>query len=71
MGGYGWITESIVHVDGGGGAFEDTECPDYGRRHSILGLIDFEVLEGPFCLGAPVLVRRDLDLAEGIALCSC
>ena len=54
MGGYGWITESVVHVDGGCGAFEDTECSDHGRRHSILWLIDFEVLERSFGLGAPV-----------------
>ena len=63
-----WITESIIHIDGGSGALEDTERSDYWRRHPILWLIDLEVLERSFGLGTPVFVRGDLDFAEGIAL---
>ena len=63
-----WITESIFHVDGGSSALEDTECSDYWRRHSILWLIDLEVLQRSFGLGTPVLVRRNLDFAKSIAL---
>ena len=68
MVGTGWITESIIHIDGGSGALEDAECSDYRRRHSILWLIDLEVLERSFGLGTPVFVRGDLDFAKGIAL---
>ena len=39
-----------------------------GRRHAVLGLVDAEVLERALCLGAPVAVRGDLDVAKGIAL---
>ena len=68
--GIGGITESIVHVDRGGSALEDTEGSNNRWRHSILRLIDLEVLERSFGLSAPVLVRRDLDFPKGIAFCS-
>lgn len=68
--GFDGITEAIVHVDGGCSPFEDTESPDHRRGHTILGLIDLEVLERSFSLRAPVLVRRDLNFAECIAFCS-
>lgn len=63
-----WITESIIHIDGGSGALEDTECSDYWWRHSILWLIDLEVLERSFGLGTPVSVRGDPNFPKGIAL---
>ena len=68
--GYGGITESIVHVDCGGSTLENTKGSDDRWRHSILRLIDLEVFERPFGLSAPVLLRRDLDFAKGIAFCS-
>ena len=63
-----WVTEAIIHIDGGSGALEDTECFDYWWRHSILWLIDLEVLERSFGLGTPVFVRGDFYFAKGIAL---
>lgn len=68
--GYGGITESIIHVDCGGSALEDAKGSDNRWRHSILWLIDLEVLERSFGLSAPVLVRGDLDFTKGIAFCS-
>ena len=61
-------TKSIAHVDSSGGSLQDTKGLDDGRRHPVLGLVDLEVLERSFGLGSPVLVGRDLDLAEGIGL---
>ena len=60
------FTESEVHVNRRGRSFEDAECPDDRGRHSILRLIDLEVLQGSLCLRAPVLVRFDVNLAKGI-----
>lgn len=60
-------TESVSHVYGSSSALQNAECPDDGRRHAILGLVDAEVLERPLGLGAPVLVGGHLDLAKGIA----
>lgn len=65
-----WV-ESEFHVHCCCSTFEDTEGADNGRRHAIEGLIDFEIAQGAFGLGAPVFVRRNLDLAKGIAFGSC
>ena len=61
-------TQAIAHVDGGGSALEDAKGLNNGGRHAVLGLVDVEVAQRPLGLGTPVLVARDLDLAEGIAL---
>ena len=65
------ITKAKIHVDCRRCAFEDSECADDGWRHSILWLIDLEVLKGALGLCAPVFVRGDLDFAEGVCLCTC
>lgn len=62
--------KAITHVDGRRSALEDTERLDDGERHAVLGLVDAKVLERALSLGTPVLVRRDLDLAKGVALSS-
>ena len=64
------LTEPIVHVYCRCGAFEDAECTDDRRRHAILGLVDFEILEGAFGLRAPIFGGIDLDLAKGVRFCS-
>lgn len=61
-------TKAISHVHRSGSALENAERLDNGRGHTVLGLVDAEVLEGSLGLGAPVLVGRDLDLAKGVAL---
>ena len=68
--GFGGITESIVHIDGGCGSFQDAEGSDNGWRHPVLRLVDLEVLERSFGLGAPIFVGRNLEFAKGIAFCS-
>lgn len=60
------VTESESHIHCCCGTFEDTEGADNGRRHAIEGLIDFEVLQRAFGLGAPVFVRGNLHFAKGI-----
>jgi len=37
--------EAVRHVDLGGGALEDGEGLDEGRRHALRGTADVEVLE--------------------------
>ena len=39
------LTQAVLHVDGGGGALQDTKGLDHGRRHAILRLVDVEVAE--------------------------
>lgn len=50
------ITESVSHVHRRCGTFEDAECANNGRGHAIMRLIDLEVLQRAFRLGAPILV---------------
>lgn len=61
-------TKSISHIHSGSCALQNTECPDDGRGHAILGLVDAEVLERSLGLRSPILVGGNLDLAKGIAL---
>jgi hypothetical protein len=61
-------TQAVLHVDRRSSALEDTESAHNGWGHAVLGLVDLEVLEGALGLGSPVLVRRDLNFAKGIAL---
>jgi hypothetical protein len=61
-------TKSVLHVDGRGGALEDTKGPDDGRLHAVLRLVDFEVAQRALGLATPVLAGVDLELAESIAL---
>lgn len=50
------VTESESHIHRRCGPLEDPECADNGRRHAIVGLVDSEVLQGAFGLGAPIFV---------------
>ena len=43
----GVFTESERHVHSCGSSFEDSKGSDDRRRHSVLGLIDFKVLQRP------------------------
>jgi hypothetical protein len=61
-------TKSVLHVDGRGGALEDTKGPDDGRLHAVLRLVDLEVAQRALGLSSPVLAGVDLELAESIAL---
>ena len=61
-------TKSVLHVDGCGGALEDTKGLDDRRLHAVLRLVDLEVAQRALGLGAPVLAGVDLELAERIAL---
>ena len=63
-----WRTQAIFHVDRGRGAFEDAKGSHNRWRHAVLWLIDAEIAQRAFCLGTPVPVGGDLDLAKGIAL---
>ena len=65
------VTEPEFHVHFCCSTFENSECTDNGRRHAVMRLIDFEVLEGAFGLRSPIFVRGNGDLAKGIAFCSC
>lgn len=67
---YEALTESELHVNSGSGALEDTESSHNWRWHAISRLVDVEVGEGTLSLSSPVLVGWDMDLAEGIGLCS-
>lgn len=60
-------TKSVAHVNCGSCALQDTKGLDNRWGHAILRLVDAEVLERALGLGTPVLVRRNLDLAKGIA----
>ena len=68
--GFDRITESVSHVDSRGRSLENTKSSYHGRRHSILWLIDLEILKRSLCLSPPVFVRGDLDLSKGITFCS-
>lgn len=61
-------TKPELHVDSRRSALQDTEGPHNRWGHAVLGLVDLEVLEGTLSLSAPVLVRGDVNLAEGIGL---
>ena len=65
------LTKAISHVDSSGSTLQNTERLDDGRGHAVLRLVDTEVLKRSLRLGSPVSVGGDLDLAKGIALCSC
>lgn len=43
----GVFTESETHVDRRSSSFQDTKGSDHRRRHSVLGLVDLEVLQRP------------------------
>ena len=64
-------TEPEILIDHCCCSFEDPKGANDRWRHSVLGLVDLEVLEGALRLRAPILVRGDLDLAESIAFGSC
>ena len=43
----GVFTESEIHIDRCSSSFQDPKGSYHWRRHSVLGLIDFEVLQRP------------------------
>lgn len=45
--GFGVITQSVGHVDRSCSPLEDTKGPDDWRGHTVLRLIDLEVLQRP------------------------
>lgn len=62
----GRFTESKAHIHRCCCALQYSECSYHWGWHSILWLIDFEILQRALCLRPPISVRGDMYFAEGI-----